>query len=514
MKKFLYFLKGYRFEFTSLLCAFSIVSGIEAVFHPILLKLIFDEGVLKGDFRRFLILVTTYLVLGLILNLLWLVLSLWGKSLENRFTKGTIKKILENYYLKDYGYIQKEGDGYFISRIYNDVVEGLVQLFGLIRQVMSEGVRLVVFIGVLIYLSWQATLLLAIIIPFATFYSQWIGRKIRMITSKERDYQGSFLSTLNKAIASFKMVVTFGLLNKTVEICENRLSQYLGINYRNYKLITTYQTSNFIAMNISDFLSMFVGALFVLKGAMTFGGYLAFVNTFWRTVTALSQLFRPLAEIHRGLEIAERLYRFESQTRRKYYAIGNIVKLKSVSFSYNDHTTVLKNFNLEIKPGEKVLVVGSNGSGKTTLANIISGYLAPQDGEIILPRKISSLTLPVAFPPLKVKDLIKDNNLLEKFGLNEMQEFYADELSAGQRQKLAVVLAISIEADLYVFDEPLVNIDLETRDSVLNEIFDRTKDKILILNMHEYNSCWKKFNKIINLDEQKIHNTFEGEITL
>lgn len=506
MKKFFYFLKSYRLKFILLICASSTATGVEAVFHPILLKLIFDEGVIKGDFRRFLILIIAYLVLGLFLNPLWLVLSLWARSLENGFTKGMTRKMLRSYYFKDYGYIQREGDGYFISRIYNDVVEGLIPLFGLIRQMVSEGVRLIAFLGVLLYLSWQATLLLVIIIPFAAFYSQWIGKKIRAVTSMERDYQGFFLQALSKAISSFKMVLAFGLLSKTIEICDEKLTQYLRLNFRNYKLVTTYQTSNSIAMNISDFLSMFVGALFVLKGTMTFGGYLAFVNTFWRTVTTLSMLFRPLAELHKGLEIVDRLYKFESQKRKEYYTTGNIVKLKSVSFSYNEQTIVFKKLNLEMKLKEKVVVIGSNGSGKTTFANIVAGYLAPQEGEVILPQKISSLTLPILFPPLKVKDLIEDNELLKKFGLGEMVEVQAHELSSGQKQKLAIALALSTDADLYVFDEPLVNVDVETKDVVIKEILDRTKDKSLILIMHGDNKYFEKCNRVINLNEIKNGN--------
>src|SRR5204862_2212574 len=102
--------------------------------------------------------------------------------------------------------------------------------------------------------------------------------------------------------------------------------------------------------------------------------------------------------------ITGRIAAFLSSPGNVYYSKGLLPSVSNLGFSYNGKP-VLKDFSLQLSPGERVVIVGPNGSGKTTLANILSGYLAPSQGDIVLPETISSVTLPISFPPLKVKDL-------------------------------------------------------------------------------------------------------------
>jgi ATP-binding cassette subfamily B protein len=150
------------------------------------------------------------------------------------------------------------------------------------------------------------------------------------------------------------------------------------------------------------------------------------------------------------------------------------------------------------------VLVGPNGCGKTTIANILSGYLAPSQGEMVLPDRISSVTLPILFPPLKVKDLVTDTNLLAAFRLRdrEVLESYADELSAGQQQKLALSLALSQDADLYIIDEPLANLDPESRGAAIKLILDKTYGKTLVLVMHGSEEYHTLFDRVIKIDSK------------
>lgn len=140
---------------------------------------------------------------------------------------------------------------------------------------------------------------------------------------------------------------------------------------------------------------------------------------------------------------------------------------------------------LEIRPGEKVLLVGPNGAGKTSLLHILAGYMAPDQGEVTLPPRIVALTSPVDLPPLPVQDLVTDPALLEAFDLKPLREHLPERLSAGQRQKVAIGVALSQEADLYLFDEPLANLDESSRERVLEALFTRTQGKTLILVLHD-----------------------------
>jgi len=110
--------------------------------------------------------------------------------------------------------------------------------------------------------------------------------------------------------------------------------------------------------------------------------------------------------------------------------------------------------------------------------------------------------LPISFPPLKVKELVSDRGLLSALGIGDepIWEAFADELSAGQQQKLALALALSREADLYIVDEPLANLDPQSRDTAINLILERTKGKSLILVMHGSEQYHKLVDRVIRLD--------------
>jgi ATP-binding cassette subfamily B protein len=494
-------LGSYRLEYVCLLLVSSLLSAVEGILHPLLIKSIFDEVATNRDFNRFVALIIGYLALGLFGNLGGTAAALWGKSLENRLVKTMNRRLLESYYEKEYASVLRNGYGYFVNRIYGDLREGFVPLLTLVQTTVSQGVLLLSLLVILVYLSWQAFLLLVAIIPISSAIGALLGRRIKALTSREREQEGAVQAILNKALASFRMVKGFNLLSRTAPACEQRLGEYLSTSYRRYRVTRVFQALNDLTMVISDFLSMFVGALFVLRGALTFGGYLAFVNTFWRAVTTLMQLFNRMADFHTYGAIAGRIASFLSPPAEGYYRTGSSPSVTHLDFSY-DGKPILKDFSLHLSPGERVVVVGPNGSGKTTLANVLSGYLAPSRGEVVLPERISSVTLPITFPPLKVKELVSDMRLLSAFRLQdqELLEAFADELSAGQQQKLALSLALSQDADLYVIDEPLANLDPDSRDTAINLILERTKGKTLILVMHGSEEYHKLFNRVIRMN--------------
>jgi len=503
LRVFFELLGRFRMECGGLLLVTSVLAATEGILHPLLIKSIFDEVVTRSSFERFVYLVVGYLGLGLFINIGATAAALWSKSLENRLVKTVNRQLLESYYQKEYASILENGYGYFINRIYGDLREGLVPLLSLVQATVKQIVLLISLLMVLVYLSWQAFLLLVAIIPISSAVGVYLGRRIKTLTSQEREQEGGVQTVLTKALGAFRMVKTFNLVSLTAPVVDKRLGEYLATSYRRHRLTKVFQGLNDLTMVTSDFLSMFVGALFVLRGALTFGGYLAFVNTFWRAVTTLMQLFNRMAEFHSYGAITERIASFlEPRTETSRFASSPTVD--KLSFAYNGKA-ILKDFSLQLAPKEKIVVVGPNGSGKTTLANILSGYLAPSQGDVFLPERISSVTLPISFPPLKVKDLVSDSNLLSAFRLHDQTvlDAYADELSAGQQQKLALSLALSQDADLYIIDEPLANLDPESRGTAIDLILKKTEQKNLVLVMHGAEEYHERFDRVITIDSKR-----------
>jgi ABC-type bacteriocin/lantibiotic exporter with double-glycine peptidase domain len=492
-----------RWEFLALIASSCVVSAIEGICHPLLVKAIFDNVATIRSGKTFGLLIGGYLCLGTFSNLTGTVNSLWSKSLDNRLAQTLSRKLLNAYYESDYGSVLRNGSGYYISRIHGDLREGVLPLLLLIQNIAVQLVMLVSFSAVLCYLSWKAFALLIALIPLSALVGKVVGKRITELTAQEREQEGVFLSILDKALSAFRMVRSFSLQRPTVHIFDGRLAERLHTGYRLFKVTRLFQTLNDFTMNVSDFATMLVGALFVMRGTLSFGGFLAFINTFWRALTTWLQLFNQIAEFHSLAAVADRVLVFmrSSSGSKRYSTVGPCVSLSHVNASYDGKTPVLTNLSLRLKATERVILVGRNGSGKTTLANILSGHFAPSRGEVILPERISSVTLPVIFPPLTLRELVPDSEFLSKLGLGDVpQSALADELSAGQQQKLALALALSHNADLYVMDEPLASLDNESRQAAIELILQVTAGKGVILIMHGCQEYYKLFDRVVELD--------------
>lgn len=170
-----------------------------------------------------------------------------------------------------------------------------------------------------------------------------------------------------------------------------------------------------------------------------------------------------------------------------------MISLKNITKKYGDKT-VFHNFNLDIEENEITVILGESGSGKTTLLNMIA-HLTDFDGEISGAGQVSMVfQRDRLVPHLTVREnilLINENadvkRMLESVGLNGAENLYPKELSAGMARRVAIIRAFSHPAPLLLMDEPLVNLDLSLKFSLLEKIkeLQSTTGKTVIMVSHD-----------------------------
>lgn len=154
-----------------------------------------------------------------------------------------------------------------------------------------------------------------------------------------------------------------------------------------------------------------------------------------------------------------------------------MISLKNITKKYVEKT-VFNNFNLDIEENKITVILGESGSGKTTLLNMLAG-ITDFDGEISGVYGGVSMVFQRdrLVPHLTVKEnilLVNENadvdRLLESVGLNGAENLYPKDLSAGMARRVAILRAFAFTAPLLLMDEPLVNLDLSLKFSLIEQI--------------------------------------------
>ncbi|MCF3102248.1 ABC transporter ATP-binding protein [Streptomyces roseoverticillatus] len=479
---------------------------MEALVHPLLLKALFDQAILTADLRRFLFLGLGYLLLGLALNVSAYAIACRRKRFENAFTLVLETELLGRALSLDGRKVAAAGNASYVSRIHNDVSQGVLPAIDVSIRIARQAVTSVVFLGVLLYLSWQAGLILLVIVPPLVLVSNRLGKRIEKNTGPEREAEARYVNVLTRTLESFPALRGLpSLLPGTRAANQKALRGFLGITFVNFRLSQRQRTLSDLVMNLSDTASMIIGAFFVFSGRMSFGSFLAFVNSLWRAVTGVFDLVNMIPQARRSTAVLQRIESLRGAREAPYHDEGPLVRVRGARVGYGkgnnsngDGAQVVIDV-FELGAGEHVLLRGPNGCGKTTLLHIISGTLAPDAGSVTLPPRVASLTTPVNLPPLPVRDLVPDERLRAAMDLDGLADQLPPELSSGQRQRAGVAALLCEDADAYLADEPFANLDARGKELVFRMLRERTEGRALLVVHHGDEELDGRFDRVVTL---------------
>lgn len=209
--------------------------------------------------------------------------------------------------------------------------------------------------------------------------------------------------------------------------------------------------------------------------------------------------------------------------------MNKILQLSNVSFAY-DKDWILEQVNIEIHVGEFVAVIGENGVGKSTLLNLMIGNLVPQSGSISLFEKKSidnksydkiayisqgSVSNYKNFPTtvqevikIHARYLKKDKEVssyLELVNLQNQRNKVLSELSGGQLQRVAILLALIKEAELIILDEPTTGVDQKFSHE-LYEILKGlcAKGKTVMMVTHQFSDVQQYVNRLLKIQNKEV----------
>jgi subfamily B ATP-binding cassette protein MsbA len=470
---------------------------------PLIMKFLIDNVISKKNWNFLAIVMISFLLVPVL------------GSIISFFNNYTISKVAQNLVfdmrVKMYKHLLKLSlkfhsemqTGTIVSRIMSDVgaVQNLVTVNTI--SIVTDIASFLFALIVIFYLSWKLSILLIIILPLYVLNYLYFSKKIRWKNILFWKKMDEISGMLQEKISGIQTVKSFARE-------EAEINRFLGDTKKSLEYSLEGATYNLYFTNFAQLISGFgttiifcLGCYFVLKGEMTYGGVSAFLaysfqlfNPALRFTEISNQFQQTMVSVSRIFEIISKDVDIKEKKNAKEIEIKGEVKFENVNFGYNDEELVLKNFDLYVKPGTTVALVGPTGCGKSTVINLLQRFYDVKsgaiyiDGEDIRNLKINSLRTQIGVvlqDPFLFNTTIKENI---KYGkktatdeeietackISEIYDFIQSlpkkfdtiigpggvKLSVGEKQRLAIARAIITNPKILIMDEATASLDSES----------------------------------------------------
>lgn len=374
-------------------------------------------------------------------------------------------------------------------------------------------------------------LLIMVLINIALIYI--FKKPYRKINYEQMEAGAMLNAQLIESIQNIETVKAHANEKEQMNRLENRFVHTLKIGYKEGILQNVQEFVSSFINSIGNIFMIGVGALFIIDGDMSIGDLLVFqtLSQFFiepvQNLVGLQITFQEAQVAMNRLSELMSLDREDVDTQQKIKEVDlkTDISFKDVSFAYGSRPPVLKAFNLHIKQGDKVALVGESGVGKSTIAKLLLQFVTPQSGEIrfgdyqitdldhyflrqkiaYIPQKIDLFTgtiadnLKIANPEAKYEDVVRACQLsgADRFIERLQNRYYSiieeggSNLSGGEQQRLAIARALLADSDLFIFDEATSHLDSFSEQRIQDIIFKQIQEKTTIIIAHRLSTILK-----------------------
>ena len=389
-----------------------------------------------------------------------------------------------------------------INTLTYEVQTGATQLVYALQDLVRDSLMLVAMLAVLLYLNWQLTLIVAVLLPAVAFVMRYYSRRLHRFTVEGQQATDELAYVVEENVNAWRSVRLYAAEPVQAErfrVVSERLRR------TSIKAVTAAATMTPLTQVIAS-----VALATVMTAALwqsghdktTVGGFIAFITALMQLISPMKHLAEISAPITRGLAALEKGVGLIDSTPPETggsfdagRATGRI-EMQAVSVAYrSEHGPALDAVTLTFAPGETVALVGPSGAGKTTLVNLLPRFIEPTAGRLLLDgvpladwnvaalrrqfalvsqdvslfnaSVATNVALGAAVDRERVLAALRAANLLDfaqglPEGLDTIVGHNANELSGGQRQRLAIARAIYKDAPILILDEATSALDSES----------------------------------------------------
>lgn len=423
-------------------------------------------------------------------------------------------------------YVDTHAHGDIMSRMTNDVDNISQTLSSSITSLISAVLTLIGAFAMLVKYDWRMALVSLITIPLTVVVSMVLSKLMRKYFIARQVLLGQLNTQVEEMVTGYKTVMAYG---KEADACRD----FAEISEEFRKCSIKANVWGGImgpAMNIINNLNYLIvaafGAYFTVTGAISVGDVQAILQYSRQLSQPINQISNQYANILTAIAGAERVFNIldtpdevdEGKTELDIPNMSGNVDFSHINFSYVKGKQVIKDFNLEVKQGQKIALVGATGSGKTTIVNLLTRFYDIDSGKITIdgvdindiPKKeLRSAIAIVLQDTVLFHDTIGNNikygrldatddevkaaaetaearEFIERLpeGYNTVLSEGGSNLSQGQRQLLSIARAVLADPKILILDEATSSVDTRTEMHIQQAMVALMKNRTSLIIAH------------------------------
>ena len=426
------------------------------------------------------------------------------------------------------GFFSSERKGDVMARMSGDVAEIENSIMSSLDMMFKNPVMILVCLGMMIAISWQLTLFVLVLLPIAGVAMGKIGKRLKRTSLEGQQQWGLIMSNIEETLGGLRIIKAFNAEDKVKKRFHEGTEKFFRISNRvARRQALAHPMSEFLGTTTIAIVLWFGGSL-ILSGHsyLSASMFIYYMVIFYNIINPAKDLSKAMYSIQKGLASMERVDVIlnannpitDPENPEEPGKLQGHVQYHNVCFGYDKDVPVVKNVNIDIRPGDTVALVGQSGSGKSTLADLLPRFYDTDSGSITIDghdiRSLRVHDLRAMMGNVNQEALLFNDSFYNNitFGVRNatMDEVIAAakianahefieasehgydtnigdrgcKLSGGQRQRISIARAILKNPPILILDEATSALDSESEQLVQQALDRLMKDRTTLVIAH------------------------------